>query len=136
MLGTIFRKAQNRIQDPAKLKRLIVDLIDKENWSATGTDIKGDAYEALLSKGAEDIKSGAGQYFTPRAVIQAMVECIQPTVKDTVVDPAAGTAGFLLAAHEYASRGSESMTRTDRDHLQHDLPTATSLSTERRALLR
>lgn len=120
VLGTIFRKAQNRIQDPAKLKRLIVDLIDKENWSATGTDIKGDAYEALLSKGAEDIKSGAGQYFTPRAVIQAMVDCIQPTVKDTVVDPAAGTAGFLLAAHEYASRGSESMTRTERDHLQHD----------------
>ena len=120
VLGTIFRKAQNRIQDPAKLKRLIVDLIDKENWSATGTDIKGDAYEALLSKGAEDIKSGAGQYFTPRAVIQAMVDCIQPTVKDTVVDPAAGTAGFLLAAHEYASRGSESMTRTQRDHLQHD----------------
>lgn len=120
VLGTIFRKAQNRIQDPAKLKRLIVDLIDKENWSATGTDIKGDAYEALLSKGAEDIKSGAGQYFTPRAVIQAMVDCVQPTVKDTVVDPAAGTAGFLLAAHEYVSRGSESMTRTERDHLQHD----------------
>jgi type I restriction enzyme M protein len=120
VLGTIFRKAQNRIQDPAKLKRLIVDLIDKENWSATGTDIKGDAYEALLSKGAEDIKSGAGQYFTPRAVIQAMVDCVQPTLKDTVVDPAAGTAGFLLAAHEYASRGSESMTRTEKNHLQHD----------------
>jgi type I restriction enzyme M protein len=120
VLGTIFRKAQNRIQDPAKLKRLIVDLIDKENWSATGTDIKGDAYEALLSKGAEDIKSGAGQYFTPRAVIQAMVDCVQPTVKDTVVDPASGTGGFLLAAHEYASRGSESMTRTEKNHLQHD----------------
>lgn len=120
VLGTIFRKAQNRIQDPAKLKRLIVDLIDKENWSATGTDIKGDAYEGLLSKGAEDIKSGAGQYFTPRAVIQAIVDCVQPTVKDTVVDPAAGTAGFLLAAHEFASRGSESMTRTEKNHLQHD----------------
>ncbi|MEU6645887.1 class I SAM-dependent DNA methyltransferase [Saccharomonospora sp. NPDC046836] len=120
VLGTIFRKAQNRIQDPAKLKRLIVDLIDKENWSATGTDIKGDAYEALLSKGAEDIKSGAGQYFTPRAVIQAMVDCVQPTVKDRVVDPASGTGGFLLAAHEYASRGSESMTRTEKNHLQHD----------------
>ncbi len=65
-LGVIFRKAQNKIQDPAKLKRLIVDLIDKENWSATGVDIKGDAYEGLLAKGAEDIKSGAGQYFTPR----------------------------------------------------------------------
>jgi type I restriction enzyme M protein len=103
-LGVIFRKAQNRIQDPAKLKRLIVDLIDKENWSATGTDIKGDAYEELLSKGAEDIKSGAGQYFTPRSLIQAMVDCVRPTIRDTVVDPAAGTAGFLLAAHEFASK--------------------------------
>ncbi|MFI6331499.1 N-6 DNA methylase [Micromonospora chersina] len=117
-LGTIYRKAQNRIQDPAKLKRLIVDLIDKENWSAAGTDIKGDAYEELLSKGAEDIKSGAGQYFTPRAVIQAMVDCVQPTVRDTVVDPAAGTGGFLLAAHEYASRHAETLTPTERTHLR------------------
>jgi len=117
-LGTIFRKAQNRIQDPAKLKRLIVDLIDKENWSATGTDIKGDAYEELLSKGAEDIKSGAGQYFTPRALIRAMVDCIQPTVKDTVVDPAAGTAGFLLTAHEHASTDAETLTPKEREHLR------------------
>ncbi len=97
-LGVVFRKAQNRIQDPAKLKRLIVDLIDKENWSAAGVDIKGDAYEELLSKGAEDIKSGAGQYFTPRALIKAIVDCIDPSVADTVVDPAAGTGGFLLVA--------------------------------------
>ena len=87
VIGTIFRKAQNRIQDPAKLKRLIVDLIDKENWSQSGTDIKGDAYEDLLSKGASDKGSGAGQYFTPRALIQAIVDVIQPTVADTVVDP-------------------------------------------------
>ncbi|MGY1640749.1 N-6 DNA methylase [Geodermatophilus sp. SYSU D00703] len=118
VLGTIFRKAQNRIQDPAKLKRLVVDLIDKENWSATGTDIKGDAYEALLSKGAEDIKSGAGQYFTPRAVISAMVDCIQPTAADTVTDPAAGTGGFLLAAHGYAARHAQSLTPTEREHLR------------------
>jgi type I restriction enzyme M protein len=117
-LGTIYRKAQNRIQDPAKLKRLIVDLIDKENWSAAGTDIKGDAYEELLSKGAEDIKSGAGQYFTPRAVIQAMVDCVQPTVRDSVIDPAAGTGGFLLAAHEYASRHAETLMPTERNHLR------------------
>src|SRR4051795_6740205 len=117
-LGTIFRKAQNRIQDPAKLKRLIVDLIDKENWSATGTDIKGDAYEELLSKGAEDIKSGAGQYFTPRPLISAMVDCVQPTVADSVTDPAAGTGGFLLAAHEYAARDAESLTPTEREHLR------------------
>ena len=117
-LGDIFRKAQNRIQDPAKLKRLIVDLIDQENWSASGTDIKGDAYEELLSKGAEDIKSGAGQYFTPRALIQAMVECIDPTPSDTVVDPAAGTGGFLLAAHEHAARDAANLTPEERAHLR------------------
>jgi type I restriction enzyme M protein len=117
-LGTIYRKAQNRIQDPSKLKRLIKDLIDKENWSATGTDVKGDAYEELLSKGAEDIKSGAGQYFTPRAVIQAMVDCVRPTVRDTVVDPAAGTGGFLLAAHDHAARHAETLTPAERTHLR------------------
>ena len=79
VIGTIFRKAQNRIQDPAKLKRLVVDLIDKEHWSSTGTDIKGDAYEELLSKGASDKGSGAGQYFTPRALIQAIVDDPHPT---------------------------------------------------------
>ncbi|MGW9467367.1 N-6 DNA methylase [Cellulosimicrobium funkei] len=117
-LGTIFRKAQNRIQDPAKLKRLIHDLIDKEQWSRAGTDINGDAYESLLAKGASDKGSGAGQYFTPRAVIAAMVDCVQPTVADSVVDPACGTGGFLLGAHEYASRGAESMTPPEREHLR------------------
>jgi len=117
-LGVIFRKAQNRIQDPAKLKRLVVDLIDKENWSASGVDIKGDAYEELLSKGAEDIKSGAGQYFTPRPLIHAIVDCVNPTAKETVVDPAAGTGGFLLVAHEHAARDAESMTPDERNHLR------------------
>ena len=118
MLGVIFRKAQNKIQDPAKLKRLIADLIDKENWSATGVDIKGDAYEGLLAKGAEDQKSGAGQYFTPRSVISAMVDCVQPTVDDTVTDPACGTGGFLLAAYEYASQNSEDFTPDQKAHLR------------------
>lgn len=116
-LGVIFRKAQNKIQDPAKLKRLIVDLIDKENWSATGVDIKGDAYEGLLAKGAEDVKSGAGQYFTPRALIAAMVDVVQPTAKDTVHDPACGTGGFLLEAYEYAA-SQENLSPTDREHLR------------------
>jgi type I restriction enzyme M protein len=77
-LALIFGKAQNKFQDPAKLRRVIVDLIDAENWSAMGADVKGDAYEGLLERNAQDIKSGAGQYFTPRALIQAMVDCIAP----------------------------------------------------------
>jgi len=100
-LGRIFHNAQNKIRNAATLKRLIVDLIDQQNWSATKVDIKGDAYEALLEKGAEDVKSGAGQYFTPRALIQTMVHCMQPTARDTIIDPACGTGGFLLAAYEY-----------------------------------
>lgn len=117
MLGTVFRKAQNKIQDPAKLKRLVVDLIDKENWSATGVDIKGDAYEGLLAKGAEDIKSGAGQYFTPRSLIAAMVDVMQIQPTDTVCDPACGTGGFLLSAYEHAV-WEKSLTPQQREHLQ------------------
>lgn len=117
-LGTIFRKAQNRIQDPAKLKRLIVDLIDKENWSASGTDLKGDAYEELLSKGASDKGSGAGQYFTPRDLIAGIVDVIDPQPSDTIVDPACGTGSFLLVAHEHAARNAENLTPTQRRHLR------------------
>lgn len=101
LLGLIFRKAQNRIQDPAKLKRLIVDLIDSETWLGVDADVKGDAYEGLLEKNAADTKSGAGQYFTPRALIKAMVDCAQPKPGETINDPACGTGGFLLAAHDY-----------------------------------
>lgn len=78
LIGVIFRKAQNKIQDPTKLQRLIADLIDKEEWSSLGTDVKGDAYEGLLQKNAEDVKGGAGQYFTPRPLIQAIVAVMQP----------------------------------------------------------
>lgn len=100
-LGLIYYGAENKIRNAATLKRLIVDLIDKVNWSGTRVDIKGDAYEALLEKGAEDIKSGAGQYFTPRALIDAMVRCVRPRPDDRIVDPACGTGGFLLAAHDH-----------------------------------
>ncbi|WIE59331.1 class I SAM-dependent DNA methyltransferase [Curtobacterium sp. MCLR17_031] len=126
-LGVIFRKAQNRIQDPAKLKRLIVDLIDPEQWSASGTDLTGDAYEQLLAKGASDKGSGAGQYFTPRDLIQAIVDVIQPSPDDTVLDPASGTAGFLLVAHDYASRAAERLTPTQRDHLRDGFAHGTEL---------
>ncbi len=101
MLGVIFRKAQNKIQDPAKLRRLIVDLIDKEQWSSLSADVKGDAYEGLLQKNAEDVKGGAGQYFTPRALIAAIVDVMAPQPGQTICDPACGTGGFLLAAHDY-----------------------------------
>jgi type I restriction enzyme M protein len=116
-LGVIFRKAQNRIQDPAKLKRLIVDLIDKEKWSSQGVDVKGEAYEELLAKGAEDVKSGAGQYFTPRELIAAMVDCVQPGPDDTICDPACGTGGFLLAAYSYIERHHGYLTPEQRDLL-------------------
>jgi type I restriction enzyme M protein len=104
MLGLIFRKAQNKIQDPAKLRRLIVDLIDKEEWSSLDADVKGDAYEGLLQKNAEDVKGGAGQYFTPRPLIKAIVDVMQPQPGQTICDPACGTGGFLLAAHDYIAK--------------------------------
>src|SRR5881392_1529729 len=101
ILGIIFRKAQNKIQDPAKLRRLIVDLIGRETWTMLDVDVKGDAYEGLLQKNAEDTKSGAGQYFTPRPLIAAMVEVIAPRPDETICDPACGTGGFLLGAYNY-----------------------------------
>ena len=103
MLGVIFRKSQNRIQDPAKLRRLI-ELINDETWVGLDIDVKGEIYEGLLQKNAEDIKSGAGQYFTPRPLIKAMVAVMRPQPGMTICDPACGTGGFLLAAHDYLSR--------------------------------
>jgi type I restriction enzyme M protein len=103
-LGVIFRKAQNKIQDPAMLRRLIVDLIDKENWSGLDVDVKGTAYEELLARNAEDIKTGAGQYFTPRPLIQAIVDVMRPQPGTKICDPACGTGGFLLASYDYIAR--------------------------------
>ena len=102
ILGQIFTKSQNKIQDPAKLYKLI-DMIDKEQWSTMGSDVKGKIYEGLLEKNAEDTKSGAGQYFTPRPLIRAMVECIRPEPSKTIADPACGTGGFFLAAYDFIS---------------------------------
>ena len=116
MLGQIFTKSQNKIQDPAKLHKLI-DMIDKENWMMVGTDVKGEIYEGLLEKNAEDTKSGAGQYFTPRALIRAMVEVVRPKPKRTIADPACGTGGFFLAAYDYLS--AQKLDRDERDFLKH-----------------
>jgi len=101
LLALIFNKSQNKFQDPTKLRRLIVDLIDKENWSMMSADVKGDAYEGLLEKNAQDVKTGAGQYFTPRPLIAGIVDVMAPKPGETVCDPACGTGGFILAAHDY-----------------------------------
>src|SRR5437763_6920682 len=117
MLGVVFRKAQNRIQDPAKLRRLIVDLIDREKWMTLDVDVKGDAYEGLLERNAEDLKSGAGQYFTPRALIRAIVDVMRPEPDTAICDPACGTGGFLLAAHDFIA-GQYSLDRDQKEHLR------------------
>ena len=119
MLGLVFRKAQNKIQDPAKLRQLIVELIGKENWLSMASDVKGDAYEGLLEKNAQDTKSGAGQYFTPRPLIDAIVDCIQPKPGERIVDPACGTGGFLLSAHEYLRRNHK-LDKDQKKHLRYD----------------
>ena len=104
MLGEIFKKARQEIQNPATLKRLIVDLIEPVSWMSMQADVKGDIYEGLLARSAQESPKGAGQYFTPRELIKAIVDVIQPGPDDTVCDPAVGTAGFLLAAHDYVVR--------------------------------
>lgn len=100
LLGIIFAKAQNKITDPAKLERLI-SMMDSENWAALDMDVKGEIYEGLLARNAEDVRGGAGQYFTPRPVIRAIVKVMRPEPGMRISDPACGTGGFLLAAYEY-----------------------------------
>lgn len=121
MLGLIFRKAQNKIQDPAKLRQLIVELIGKESWVSMSADVKGDAYEGLLERNAQDVKGGAGQYFTPRPLIQAIVDVIRPEPGEVICDPACGTGGFLLAAHDFvADRENYKLDRRQKQHLRYD----------------
>ena len=117
ILGEIFRKAENRIRDPAKLKRLI-KLIDGEVWMGLPINVKGEIYEGLLQKNAEDIKSGAGQYFTPRPLIKAMVNCLRPEPMETVCDPACGTGGFFLAAQRYILDNFPNMSRDEKEFLR------------------
>jgi type I restriction enzyme M protein len=100
LIGTIYRKAQNKLTDPAKLKR-VVSMIDSETWIGIGVDVKGEIYEGLLEKNAGEVKSGAGQYFTPRPLIKAMVKVVDPRIGERVHDPACGTGGFLLAAYDH-----------------------------------
>ena len=103
LIGTIFTKAANKIDSPVKLAK-IIEMVKSENWYMMEGDLKGAIYESILEKNGQDKKSGAGQYFTPRALIQAMVDVTDPKITETVADPACGTAGFLLAAYEHMKK--------------------------------
>ena len=117
-LGRIFAKAQNKVSNAAYLKR-IVTMIGAEQWVSMSADVKGDIYEGLLEKNAADTKSGAGQYFTPRALIKAMVECLRPQPGKTIADPCCGTGGFFLSTYDYLTDSSRfKLTRDQRTFLK------------------
>ena len=98
----IFSGARNKITDPAKLRVLVVDLIDRTEWRLLSQDVKGRCVRRPAGEErAGHEESGAGQYFTPRPVIDAMVACVRPGLGEVVCDPACGTGGFLLSADEY-----------------------------------
>jgi type I restriction enzyme M protein len=118
MLGLIFRGAENKIKDPRKLQKLVVDLIDRDWWSALDVDVKGEAYEGLLHKTSEDSKSGAGQYFTPRALIDAIVTVVRPQLGETICDPACGTGGFLISSHKFILSRNRELKSKDQKFLQ------------------
>ena len=112
LIGTIFTKAQNKIDKPVYLKK-VISMIDEEQWLVMDGDVKGAIYESILEKNGQDKKSGAGQYFTPRPLIQAIVDCVQPKIGETVCDPACGTGGFLLAAYDCMKQQSQDKDKRD-----------------------
>ena len=112
LIGTIFTKAQNKIDKPVYLKK-VISMIDEEQWLVMDGDVKGAIYEGILEKNGQDKKSGAGQYFTPRPLIQAIVDCVQPKIGETVCDPACGTGGFLLAAYDCMKQQSQDKDKRD-----------------------
>ena len=118
ILGKIFAQSSNKISNAAILYR-IVQMIDKEKWVSMSSDVKGEIYEGLLQKNAEDIKSGAGQYFTPRPLIKAMVKCLRPEPKKTIADPCCGSGGFFLAAQEFITQNF-SLDREEKEFLKNE----------------
>jgi type I restriction enzyme M protein len=128
LLGTIFKEGECKIKDPAKLRRLIVDLIDRERWTSLDLDVKGIIYEELLSRSAAESTGGAGQYFTPRPIIQAIVDVMQPSPEETIIDPAAGTGGFLTMAYESVlARHGKEMDKDQKKRIREDLVLAQEL---------
>jgi len=118
ILGKIFAQASNKISNAAILYR-IVQMIDKEKWVSMSSDVKGEIYEGLLQKNAEDIKSGAGQYFTPRPLIKAMVKCLRPEPKKTIADPCCGSGGFFLSAQEFIAEN-YTLDREEKEFLKNE----------------
>ncbi len=112
LIGTIYTKAQNKIDKPVYLQK-VISMINEVQWLIMEGDVKGAIYESILEKNGQDKKSGAGQYFTPRPLIQAMVDCLQPQIGETVCDPACGTGGFLLAAYDYMKTQSHNRDKLD-----------------------
>lgn len=110
LIGTIFTKASNKIDSPVKLAK-IIDMVKGENWYMMEGDLKGAIYESILEKNGQDKKSGAGQYFTPRSLIKAMVDVTDPKITETVADPACGTGGFLLAAYDHMKGQSKEISK-------------------------
>jgi len=129
MLGIIFKSARCEIHNPALLKQLIVNLLDKVDWLDLPVDVKGTIYEELLQRSAQDSSRGAGQYFTPRPVIQTICEVMQPTPADRICDPAAGTGGFLCNAYNYVLEQFEKeLDRDEKRALQGELVEGMELS--------
>ena len=112
LIGTIYTKAQNKIDKPVYLKKVIT-MINEEQWLVMDGDVKGAIFESILEKNGQDKKSGAGQYFTPRSLISTMVDVTRPQIGETVCDPACGTGGFLLAAYDYMKGQSSDKEKRD-----------------------
>lgn len=117
MIGEIYRGAQNKIQTPEHLRK-VIQMIDGTQWNSLSEDVKGDIYESLLERIAQDTKSGAGQYFTPRALIKTIVKCVNPELGKVIVDPCCGSGGFLLAAKDFLQRKYTTMTGQQTDDLK------------------
>lgn len=108
LIQAIYTDASTRLREPRHLKQ-IVKVLDQIDWFSVQKDGLGDLYEGLLEKNATETKSGAGQYFTPRALINSMINCIKPQAGEIIQDPAAGTAGFLIAADAYIKQHTDDL---------------------------